>query len=173
MSRALDLLGGALGSADPRKWTEHSLKEWLREAIVSRTTEGDEDGRLATVFATSNLLLTQLILGPQKLKKPSGTWDDKLIAMFLKRMNIGFNMPGEMWARIAATPEYGDKTPLQFLADKRNTIAHGRRTFEDGASELGLNDIRKLADTTLGYLVYAVEAFELHITNDAYLVPAA
>jgi hypothetical protein len=173
MSQALLFLGDALGAVDPRRWTEHSLREWLRETVVSRTAEGNEDGRLTTVYQTSSLLLTQSILGPQKLKKPSGTWDDKVIATFIERMNVAFSMPPDMWRRIAATPEYGDKTPLQFLADRRNAIAHGRRSFEDGASDLGLADIRKLADVTLDYISYTADAFQAHIENDAYLVPAA
>ncbi len=173
MSQALHFLGGALGAADPRSWTEYSLREWLRESVVSRIAEGSEDGRLATVYEKSNLLLSTPILGPQSLKKPSGTWDDKGIATFSRRMNVTFTMPPEMWNRIAATPEYGDKTPLQFLADRRNAIAHGRRSFEDGASDLGLSDIRKLADVTLDYMSYAVDAFQAHIENDAHLVAAA
>lgn len=171
MSQVLMHMGSALGSADPRRWTEHSLREWLRETIVSRIVEGSEDGRLATVFQTSTLLLTKPTLGPQKLKKPSGTWDDKGIATFARRMNVTFNMPPEMWQRIAATPEYGDQTPLQFLAERRNAIAHGRRSFEDGASDLELNTIRKLADITLDYMGYAANAFHSHIENDAHLVP--
>ncbi len=173
MSQALQHLGSALGSADPRRWTEHSLREWLRETIVSRIVESNEDGRLATVYQTSTLLLTKPILGPQNLKKPSGTWDDKVIATFIKRMRVAFHMPPKMWRRIAATPEYGDQTPLQFLAERRNAIAHGRRSFEDGASDLGLSDIRKLADVTLDYMNYAADAFQAHIDNDAYLVAAA
>ena len=172
MTQTLHYLGQALGSIDPRRWTEHSLREWLRESIVSRIAGGDEDGRLATVYQTSNLLLNQPILGPQSLKKPSGTWTDKLIATFAKRMNVTFDMPPEMWSRIAATPEYGDKTPLQFLADRRNAIAHGRRSFENGASDLGLSAIRKLADVTLDYMDYTTVAFQSHVENDSYLVPA-
>lgn len=172
MNRALHFIGGALGAADPRRWTEHSLREWLRETIVSRTSEGDEEVRLATVYRSSNLLLTQTALGPQSLKKPSGTWDDKVIAKFIKRMNISCVMPPEIWTRIAAQPEYGDKTPLQFLAERRNAIAHGRRSFEDGANDLGLGDIRKLADVTLDYMGYTVAAFQTHIQDEAHLEPA-
>lgn len=172
LTKGLGLLGTALGSSDPRRWTEHSLKEWLREAIVSRTTEGDEDGRLQTVFQTSSLLPKDDELGPQKLKKPSGTWDDKVLAIFLRRMNITFTMPPEMWTRIAASPAYGDKSPMQFLAIRRNAVAHGRRTFEEGASDLGLHEIRALADVTLDYLIYAADAFEGHVEQNAYLVPA-
>lgn len=172
MIQAMKLLGDALGAVDPRRWTEYSLKEWLREAIVSRTTEGNEDGRLTTVFTTSNLLLTQSTLGPQKLKKPSGTWDDKVIAKFIERMNVAFEMPAQMWTRIAASAKYGEKTPLQFLAARRNAIAHGRRSFEDGASDLDLNEIRMLADVTLDYLFYAADAFQKHVVTEAHLVPA-
>jgi hypothetical protein len=171
MSEVFRHLGAALGSADPRRWTEHSLREWLRESIVSRTVEGSEEVRLKTVYETSSLLLTTPALGPQTLKKPSGTWDDKGIGRFAKRMNVTFDMPPDMWQRIAETPEYGDRTPMQFLAERRNAIAHGRRSFEDGASDLGLSDIRKLADVTLDYMRYAVNAFSAHIENNAHLVP--
>ena len=172
MNQALQFLGGALGAVDPRRWTEYSLREWLRENIVSRTSEGNEDVKLTTVYQSSNLLLTQSILGPQTLKKPSGTWDDKVIARFINRMNVNVVMPPEMWVRIASTPEYGDKTPLQFLAKRRNAIAHGTRSFEEGANDLGLAEIRKLADVTLDYLSYTADAFHAHIKSDAHLVPA-
>jgi hypothetical protein len=172
MSQALQYLGGALGSSDPRRWTESSLREWLRESVVGRIAESNEDGRLETVYRTSTLLLTEPALGPQQLKKPSGTWDDKGIALFSRRMNVTFNMPPEMWQRIAASPAYGDKTPLQFLAERRNAIAHGRRSFEDGASDMGLAEIRTLADIVLDYIGHAADAFQSHIDTDAHLVPA-
>ncbi len=172
MSQTLKLLGRALGSSDPRNWTEHSLKEWLRESVVNRTKEGDENRRLATVFQKSRMLLTQTTMGQQKLKKPPGTWDDKAIAEFSRRMNVAFQMPPEMWAKIASTSKYGDMTPLEFLADRRNAIAHGRRSFEDGADDLILTDIRDLASITLDYLTYTVDSFQKHVEENAHLVPS-
>ncbi len=173
MSQALQFLGTALGSSEPRQWTEHSLREWLRESIVSRIAEGNEDAKLDTVFQRSNQLLSVPLLGPQALKKPSGTWDDKVIATFIGRMSIAFSMPPEMWRRIAAAPFYGDKTPLQFLAIRRNAIAHGRRSFEEGASDLGLANIRSLADVVLDYMGYVADSFQEHVDRSAHLVPAA
>ena len=173
MSQALLYLGNAIGSVDPRRWTKHSLKEWLRESIVSRIGEGNEEGRLITVYEkTLALLSTTSVTGPQNLKKPSGTWDDKVIAIFIKRASMNFNMPPEMRRRIAATAQYGDKTPLQFLADRRNAIAHGRRSFEGGASDLRLSEIRELANVTLDYMSYVVGAFQEHVENNAHLVSA-
>ncbi|HEV7433272.1 MAG TPA: MAE_28990/MAE_18760 family HEPN-like nuclease [Pseudorhizobium sp.] len=174
MTQIIQQLGIALGSVDPRRWSEYSFKEWLRESIVSRTTEGNEDGRLETVFASSSLLLASSSLGPQALKKPSGTWDDKVIATFARRMNARFDLPPEMWQRIAPSEAFGESSsPLQFLARRRNAIAHGVRSFEDGASDMSLARIRVLADITLDYMGYAVDAFTSHIENEAHLVPAA
>ena len=173
MSRALQFLGDALDASNPRRWTEHTLKEWLRESVVSRSAEGSEDARLSTVYEKSSSLLNQMIVGPQKFKKPPGTWDDKAIVKFTTRMNVVFEIPVAMRRRIALTPEYGDKTPLEFLAERRNAIAHGRRSFEDGAGDLDLSAIRRLADVTLDYLELAASAFQSHIENEAHLVPAS
>lgn len=171
MTEIMDLLGGELGAVEPKRWSEHSLREWLRECVVSRINEGDEDGKLDTIFNTSLKLRMELAPGPQKLKKPSGTWDDKLVATFARRMNVNFRMPPEMWQRIAASPRYGDSTPLQFLAQRRNAIAHGKRSFEEGASDLRLEDIRELAGITLDYLECAARAFKEHVQNAAHLSP--
>jgi hypothetical protein len=173
MTESLQMLGNALGEAEPRQWTEHSLREWLREAVVSRISEGGEDGRLDTVVASSTQLLTIAALGPQKLKKPSGTWDDKAIATFMRRVSMDIDMPGEMWRRLTPQPHYADATPLQFLAGRRNAIAHGRRSFEEGANDLQLSDIRVLADIVLDYLDYVARAFHAHIDTRAHLVAAA
>lgn len=173
MTEALQLLGDALGAAEPRQWTEYSLREWLRESVVSRISEGGEDSRLDTVFTSSIQLLTIPSLGPQKLRKPSGTWDDKAIATFMKRVSMSFEMPAKMWRQIAAQPHYGDATPLQFLAGRRNAIAHGRRSFEEGANDMQLGDIRTLADIVLDYLEYVARAFHAHIDTNAHLVAAA
>jgi hypothetical protein len=173
MTEALQLLGNALGLAAPRDWTQHSLREWLRESVVSRISEGGEDGRLDTVVTSSTQLLTVAALGPQRLRKPSGTWDDKAIATFMRRVSMTFTMPGPMWLRIAPQPHYGDVTPLQFLAARRNAIAHGRRSFEDGANDLRLSDIRVLADVVLDYLDYVAQAFHTHVDTRSHLIAAA
>jgi len=173
MTRSLSHLGSALGSTDPRQWTEHTLREWLRENIVDRTSEGNEEARLSVAFERSNCLLGQGAPGPHTLKKPSGSWNDKIIALFFRRMSIRCDMPPEMWSRIAASPRYGDKTPLEFLADRRNAIAHGKRSFENGASDLDLQDIKALSDICLDYMGYTVGAVEKHVSDGAFLVVAA
>lgn len=171
MTRATEMVGNAVGASAPRTWSENALREWLR--VYAVRVDGGEDNRLVTVHTASLKLLAESPLGPQKIGKPSGTWNDKLIATFAKRLGVPFEMPLEMWKRIEEQPKYGDKTPLGFLADRRNAIAHGRRSFEDGCNDLTLQEIRELADTTLDYLERAADAFHDYVDQRLYLAVQA
>lgn len=171
MSAAIDLVGQAVGAVAPKDWSQFALKEWLREHGVGRVDGGD-DTRLESIHSMSLKLLAVTPLGPQKLKKPSGTWSDKLIYMFTQRIGMEFTLSAGLWPRIAKRTEFGDRTPLEFLAERRNALAHGRRSFEDGASDLTLAQIDEIASVTLDYLEEAASAFEAYVTGQKYLATA-
>jgi hypothetical protein len=169
MSRATNLVGSAFGTVPPRQWTEKALREWLRKNAVARI-DGSEDARLDTVHSFSLLLIEGNPLGPQELKKPSGTWTDKSIAEFARRLGVSFPLTEELGRCIASRPEFGDDSPLEFLAERRNALAHGRRSFEEGARDLTLTQIRDLADATLKYLDAAVVAFQSYVDQSHFVV---
>jgi len=169
MTLTLDLIGSAVGSVAPNSWTEPALREWLRRHAAIGS-EGGEDSRLQIVHATSLRLLLGQPLGAQKLKKPPGSWSDKLIAKFAKRLDIDLGLPVELRTRIATASDLRNKTPMEFLADRRNAIAHGQRSFEEGASDLTLMDIREIANVTFDYLALAIDAFQNYVDNDHYKV---
>lgn len=169
MSRTIKLVGDAVGAVPPQRWSENALREWLREYAVARM-DGSEDMRLKTVHSLSLRLLGETPLGPQQLKKPSGTWTDKRIAIFAKRLDIKLRLSQEMWHRIAPRPVFRDMSPLEFLADLRNAVAHGRRSFEEGAKDLTLAQIRELADTTMDYLALTAAAFQDYVDQNRYMV---
>jgi hypothetical protein len=81
---------------------------------------------------------------------------------------VSFPLNAQIAPRIRPSPKYRDMTPLEFLADRRNAIAHGRRTFENGASDLTLVAIAELASVTLDYLALAVTAFENYIVQKQF-----
>lgn len=166
MSRTIKLVGDAVGAVPPRHWSENALREWLRENAV---VDGSEDTRLNTVHTISLRLRGETPLGPQQLKKPPGTWTDKHIATFAERLGVQFDVSEAMRRRIAPKPEFGDRSPLGFLADRRNALAHGRRSFEEGAKDLTLARLRDLADTTLDYLELATVAFQDYVDRKRYI----
>jgi hypothetical protein len=172
MSGAMNAVGQAIGSVHPTEWTENALKEWLRKHAAKASDDG-EDGRLCVVHAAVRHLLGTVSPDARSLKKPPGTWSDKLIFTFARRLGIQVRLPPDMYRRIQKRSDLRDMTPMGFVADRRNAIAHGRRSFEGGATDITLVLIRELADVAFDFLGYVVDAFEEYITNERYRVAEA
>ncbi|QJD59987.1 hypothetical protein HG264_14325 [Pseudomonas sp. gcc21] len=159
MTRTIQEVGKAVQVTPPSEWTTATLKEWLR-FYAATGSDGNEDTRLDVVHKAALKLLTREPIQDLVFKKPSGTWSDKVIYTFSQRLKVEFRLEPEIARKMAKNSKYGDKTPLGFLADRRNAIAHGRRSFEDGTRDLTLQDIQDLADITIEYIGLAVDAFQ-------------
>jgi hypothetical protein len=168
MSRTLDEVGRAVKTAPPSDWGHQTLKEWLR-LNASISLDGNEDSRLAVVHKAALQLLQKTPIDRLKFKKPSGTWSDSVIYTFANRLGVRFRLAGDIARQCQKAPKYGDETPMTFLADRRNAIAHGRKTFEDGASDLSLADIKELGVITIGYMELAIDAFQNFVNEKKYM----
>jgi hypothetical protein len=168
MSQIIELVGTAVGAAEPRRWNEATLKEWLRAHAINGEANGEET-RLSAVHRVTVQLLKNSPIGSRKLKKPKGTWTDKSILEFANRLQINIQFDPAMHRRLAKQAKYGDRTPLRFLADKRNALAHGDLSFEEGARELTLADLRELSDVTLDFLSVVIGFFQNFVDETRYL----
>ncbi|WP_080699419.1 MAE_28990/MAE_18760 family HEPN-like nuclease [Bordetella bronchiseptica] len=169
MSRTIEEVCTAVKATPPDAWSINTLKEWLR-FNASIGLDGNEDSRLEVVHKAALQLLRMKPIEKLGFKKPSGTWSDKVIYTFSQRLNVRFELTPEIAIKIRKQAKYGDKTPLEFLADRRNAIAHGRRSFEDGATDLSLADIHELADVTIEYMELAISAFQSFVDEKSYMV---
>lgn len=169
MTGVLGTVGRALVSVPPTQWTENALREWLRNHAPA-SLEGNQDSRLETIHNAASLLLHGIPQNAHSLKKPSGTWSDHLVFTFATRLNVRIRMPPDLHVRLQKQAELADLTPPMFVAKRRNTIAHGRRTFEEGARDLVLPQMRRIADTTFDFLECSVDAFDDYVMNERYKV---
>jgi hypothetical protein len=167
MARTIKDVALAVKSLSPSEWSDKTLKEWLRHH-ASTGIDGNEDSRLDVVHKAARKLLSKDPIDNLGFKKPSGTWSDKLIYSFSKRLDVDFSLNEVIAKKLAASPRYGEKTPLEFLAERRNAIAHGSRSFEDGASDLTLRDIEELSEITLEYMNLVISAFQKFIDKRKY-----
>lgn len=172
MTGAMDEVGQAIGCVPATEWTEDALREWLRKHAAIEST-GGEDGRLRIVHAAARHLLSAVSPEARSLKKPSGTWSDSLVYTFARRLGIQVQLSPDMHRRLQERPDLRDMTPLGFVADRRNAIAHGRRSFEEGANDITLTLIRELADVTLDFLGHVVDAFEDYVATERYRIVRA
>jgi hypothetical protein len=169
MTRTIEEVGAAVRLAPPAKWSNDTLKEWLR-FNASAGIEGNEDTRLEVVHRAALKLLEKESIQELMFKKPSGSWSDKLIYTFSKRLNVSFELTPDIARKMSPASKYGDKTPMVFLADRRNAIAHGRRSFEQGAGDLTLSDIQELASVTIDYMELAVAAFQRFLDEKKFIM---
>jgi hypothetical protein len=168
MTRTIEEIGTAVRLTPPAEWSNDTLKEWLR-FYASVGINGNEETRLDVVHRAALKLLAKESIHELKFKKPSGTWSDKIIYTFSRRLNVSFRLTPDVARKIKPATKYGDLSPLEFLAERRNAIAHGRRSFEDGAVDLTLQDIQNLADVTIEYMELAVAAFQCFLDNRKFI----
>lgn len=171
MSQATTMVGSAFGTVPPRSWSECARREWLREHGVARV-EGGADSRLEQIALCSTNLLADVPLGPQIIRKPPGTWTDKNIRQFAERLGVELPITPELFRKLADKDYFGEKGPLVFLADRRNALAHGQRSFEDGASDLTLARVREIADVTLELMQLVANSFHAYIDSKKFVTAA-
>ena len=171
MSQATKMVGSAFGTVPPRVWSEDARREWLREHGVARIKGGAET-RLKQIEAFSINLLTDGPLGPQMIRKPPGSWTDESIALFAKRLGVELQIEPALYKKLAKKDYFGEKSPLVFLADRRNDLAHGQRTFEDGAKELTLAQVREIADVVLEFMELVATSFQAYVDQKHFVAAA-
>lgn len=172
MTGVMETVGRAIGSVPPAEWTEFALKEWLRKHAAT-PSDGGEEGRLRIAHKAARHLIGTVAPEARSLKKPSGTWTDEVVFTFARRLCIEVRLPPDMHRRLQKRTDLRDMTPVGFVADRRNAIAHGRRSFEDGATDITLARIRELADVTLDFLNHVVDAFDDYVATERYRVVQA
>ena len=167
-TRTLGVVSDAVVSAPPGQWTEKVLKEWVRVRILN-TEDSNSDKALNTLTSISASLASGQKTEPFKVKNIPGSWNLESIKLIAKRLNCVLKVD-DVVAKKAHTPTYRDETnAFRFLADRRNAIAHGNTTFEEGAKEYTLDQIKDLADSILPYLEAVIHSYQTYLNNNEFL----
>lgn len=167
-TRTLTVVGRTVVTERPKRWTEAVLREWVRAAIWS----GEErvgDGALSRLTRISGVLVSGESPDAFVVKGEPGSWDDEAIKKVAERLGCKLVLSDEI-KRAAYERVYRDETTaLKYLARRRNAIAHGEATFEEGAHDLTLDELSKLADRVLPFLKAVTESYEAFLSNKGYL----
>ena len=103
------------------------------------------------------------------IKSATGSWDDQDISKIAHRLGCKLVI-SELIKRNAYETKYRDnKNALQYLSLRRNAIAHGSSTFEEGAIDLTLSEVHELSTRVLPFLEEVTKSYELYISNKDYL----
>jgi hypothetical protein len=167
-TRTLESVGRAVVTKRPALWTEEVLKEWVRSAVWG----GEErigDGAINRLTNVSRALVSGLAPAEFIVKGEPGSWDDKAIKKVAGRLRCELRFTPEIEQAAFEKKYLNDKTAMQFLAKKRNDIAHGSTTFEEGARDMTLSNLEELAGRVLPFLKAVTECYQAYLDNEAYL----
>lgn len=168
VTRTMVVVGKTVVAEAPKLWKDEVLKEWVRAVVWS----GDErigEGALARLTRVTGVLVSGQAPEAFKIKGEPGSWNDKSIKEVTKRLGCRLILSPEV-GRAAYEKVYLDETTaLTYLARRRNAIAHGETTFEEGASGLTLDELSKLADRILPFLQAVLESYKAYLDNKQYL----
>lgn len=167
-TRTLGVVGATVVAESPKRWTQSLLKEWVRAAIWSGE-DRISDGALNRLAEVSGLLVSGDPLTSFAVKGEPGSWDDKAIKKVAERLGCRLLL-SEGVKEAAYTRKYRDQTTaMKHLAVRRNQIAHGETTFEEGANDLTLNELSELANRVLPFLKEVTESYQTFLNDKDYL----
>lgn len=167
--RTLKVVGETIITEKPKLWSDKVMREWIR-ASVWDGTDRLGDGVVKRLVGISGALASGEPPPEFNIKGEPGSWNDTAIKAVADRLGCQIVLPDDI-ARAAYEKVYRDeKTAMRYLADRRNAIAHGEATFEDGAGEHTLDDIKTLAARILPYLKGVTGSYAAYLESKAFLV---
>jgi len=171
-SRTLKEVGEAVVTEKPNLWTENLLSEWVRSEVWNGEDRIGDQAMKRLTQVSSNLASGEL-LQAFRIKGEPGSWNDEAIKKVAVRLGCSLSLSSEV-SRAAYERKYrNDNTALQYLASKRNAIAHGSSTFEEGANDLSIQELEELSDRILPYLKAVTESYQNFLVNKKYLAIVA
>jgi hypothetical protein len=169
-TRTMRVVGQTVVTERPKLWTEAMLKEWVRAAIW----DGEErigEGAVTRLAHIGGVLASGESLEAFMIKGEPGSWDDTAIKKVAQRLGCPLVLSGAI-KQAAFEPAYlNEMTAMRYLASRRNAIAHGAATFEEGARDHTLDEIAELANRVLPFLKAVAESYEAFLNAKGYLAP--
>lgn len=169
-TRTLAIVGQTVVTEKPKLWTESMLKEWIRAAIWDG--EGRlGDGAFTRLASISGVLASGNSPDAFNVKGEPGSWDDASIKKVAARLGCALVLSRAIKRAAFEKAYLNEKTAMNYLASRRNAIAHGETTFEDGARDHTLDEIETLANRILPFLKAVAESYETFLDTKSYLTP--
>lgn len=167
-TRTLETVGRTIVEERPALWKEQVLNEWIRSEIWN----GEErigDGAVKRLTDLGFTLASGECPPEFSIKGEPGSWNDKSIKKVASRLGCDLVLSDQV-RRGAYEPSYrNETTALGYLANRRNAIAHGASTFEEGAYDLTLHEIEDLANKILPYLEEVSNSYREYLEQKRYL----
>ena len=172
MNRLLTAVCEELSLVGPERYNEEWLSEWTKSYLGLHRSSAHQvrpDKLVEKVTgAITNIVNSESLDHTLSIEPESGNWDDKSIAKLAKRLSVNLRLKPKL-RKAVRKPYVDDASGLEFVRRRRNALSHGRETFETGADDRTVKELRELSSVAVDYLVVVVESFCAHVEDRAYI----
>lgn len=171
MAKSLEVIETAVHRHHPKNYSDVLFDKWV-----------DTNVRVSNEVNVSKLNNRAQIMGRELLggsgwsklsiQKTDGNWDDKRIVDFTTKLGIEIIYPSGFKAKLRRH-YFNDMSKMQYIRQRRNDLAHGFITFEDGADNKTYEDLDSLADLSIQFMELVVDACHKFISNNGFLKRSA
>lgn len=169
-TRTMNVVGRTVVTEKPKLWTDAVLKEWVR-AVISDGEDRIGEGVVARLASLGAVLASGNAPEAFMVKGEPGSWDDAAIKKVAKRLGCPLVLSSAIKRAAFERVYLNEMTAMKYLASRRNAIAHGETTFEEGARDHTLDEIAGLAGRVLPFLKAVAESYEAFLDTKSYLAP--
>ncbi len=167
MTRALEELEIEIAKHEPRAYGDKLFKEWIKSSAQPYDGVGPEK-LLQRIEAIGLHLIGRNDGCPLTIRRSSGNWDDRSIARVSSDLGIRLKLDADL-RKLACGHYVDDISRLGFVRKRRNELAHGVLTFEEGTRDRTFDDLRELVDVISKYLGVVVDCFQTFVVSCQYL----
>jgi hypothetical protein len=167
MAKALEVIENEIHLHHPKDYSEFLFDAWIMSNIrVSNEVNISKINERAA--AMGRVLLGSSGWSRVMLQKTDGNWDNKRIVSFLERVGIKIYYPRGFKGDVFQ-PYFNDMTAMEYVRKRRNDLAHGLITFEEGADNKTYAELDHLSKLTLKFMSLVVDACQSYISKKTYL----
>lgn len=171
MAKSLEVIETAVHSHHPKNYSDVLFDKWVDTNIrVSNEVNVSKLNNRAQNMGRE--LLGESGWSKLSIQKTDGNWDDKRTIDFTKKLGIKIIYPRGFKAKLRR-PYFNELSMMQYIRKRRNDLAHGFITFEDGADNKTHADLDSLASLSIQFMELVVDACHKFVTDDDFLKKSA
>ena len=170
MSRLLEELANEIAKHPPSTYADKVLSAWVQSSTRPYDGAGPEK-LLERIEEVARQLIGRSDSTPVEIKRSAGNWDDRSISRVSGNLGVELTLDGELRRR-ACGHYVDDISRLGFVRKRRNELAHGVLTFEEGARDRTCAELEDLVAVVSDYLERVVECFETFLEACRFLTPS-
>lgn len=169
-TKTLTVLQDSVGAHHPKVYIDGIFELWIAGNVQINSEFNIKNVR-DNVRDVGKALIGEIDYPPLSIKKTDGNWDEKRIQKLSDKLGVELVFQDE-FKQTLERHYFNELTRLQYIRKRRNDLAHGFITFEEGADGKTLSELEELSETAIGFMEIVVDAYNVYMKDKKFVKAA-